>query len=117
MVMSQFSFGPYGDGKFGVVTQAPLVSSKHDPLTMLKLVDAEHALVAAAFASSAAASASTHCSVGAAVVGPLRFAQFGAVVVGAAVVSRESTAPNTALSKYTVAGLEQICEFSNHRNR
>ena len=36
MVMLQFSFGSYVDGKFGVVTQVPLVSSKHDPLAMLK---------------------------------------------------------------------------------
>ena len=78
MVIEQASSGAYDDGKFGVVTQVPLVSSKHDPVATMKLVDAEHTNVAAALAS-------THCS--AAVVGPLRFVQFGAVVVGAAVVS------------------------------
>ena len=35
-VIEHSSSGPYGDGKFGVVTQVPLVSSKHDPLVMLK---------------------------------------------------------------------------------
>ena len=78
MVIEQASSGAYDDGKFGVVTQVPLVSSKHDPVATMKLVDAEHTNVAAALAS-------THCS--AAVVGPLRFVQFGAVVVGAAVMS------------------------------
>ena len=36
MVMLQFRYGPYCDGNFGVVTQVPLCSSKHDPLAMLK---------------------------------------------------------------------------------
>jgi len=43
--MEQLSSGPYGDGKFGVVTQVPLVSSKHDPLVMLKASSAGELLV------------------------------------------------------------------------
>ena len=35
-VIEQASFAPYGDGKFGDVAHASLVSSKHDPEMMLK---------------------------------------------------------------------------------